>query len=412
MTPQGRLRSLALSETDQSLQTEICGAVGALRDALLEALKSAGLADERSPRSLASRLQVDPKLAWRVVHLTEQVPSLQTARYVPGPGSLRTLLKGLKSLGTTQEQTAVVQRSAVVFESVIERHLGSRRSMEALLAGAASDPNDALAIELRRAGFESNASGLGIRAESQDLIAAQYPGDDPAYIDIAAVRTTLGLERLRPCVPWRVARPYPADESAEQRRQVMIEPLDAESTDRTGLNLVPALCSSPLPELVPHELDDGIIEYELSPGPLGVTGRRDLVYADRWRYTEPIHPREGESPITRLISRIRVPCERARWVMFTPKSLYVASLPSVAVYTMVWRSDTDFREADRLPLELTTRSISLQTLEQDDARLGHLARWLFDRISHRATTWVMTLTELAYPPMVSATTLSWERRRA
>ena len=119
-----------------SFEREFGQALQSLRGALIEL---AGFRPDlpEKPYPLAQALGINKNLAWRLVQVMRSQELLDTVRHLPGETGMGRVLEAYASHGAAPELVEAVERAVARYDEVARRHAGSRRGLEAMLAGLA-----------------------------------------------------------------------------------------------------------------------------------------------------------------------------------------------------------------------------------------------------------------------------------
>jgi hypothetical protein len=153
-------------------------------------------------------------------------------------------------------------------------------------------------IAHRKAAFQANSFIWGVQARVQFGIYIMRLGTDPSWGDLAGIRGFIGLRRMRPNVPWVIARLRATDEDDRELTGIERRELDPAPPRPDGSPAAPLLrefCSKPLPEIQRVDHSAGFFEEVLSPAEVGNTAAIDVVTGDDALAVVPRHQMEGET---------------------------------------------------------------------------------------------------------------------
>ncbi len=293
-----------------------------LRDvqaAVTDLLANAGLGGAR-PTDMGRRLGLDKTLAWKVSRFVGSDDPAKAARHMPGAGGVEILVNAAGALGVKETALERTRQADRALRAFMAQHAGDRRSFEAMLAAGRLD--ESLEFEERRAYFRAGSALWGVRARLQFLMLALYPSADrPGYLDAVQVSGLVGLERLRPDVPWLIRRLHAHSDSGRERFTVRREPLVTSRRDAGLPPLFEPYCSQPLPDLSQFEdAQNGLVYDELAAGPVGREGAVDVILGER--YLGPLPLKRAEDNTTgRYMLSVRTPVECVLFDLLLHESL-------------------------------------------------------------------------------------------
>lgn len=304
-------------------------AVHRLRRALASALASVG-ADASEPQELSRRFKLDKTLTWRLSRVIREEDAWEAVIHIPGRPSIRTLIQRLESDGAPAAKVEDVRQAMDGFERFVEVHSGNRETLE-IMVGAANRPSSPKRLELfRKQGFQAASAAWGIQARVQFSCHLMVPSSEPDMLDLASIVGLVDLRRLRPNVPWAVAR---ADAWDDENTEIDArpEPLWPECLCE-GVPVVPEFCSEPLPTFRLKRSPGGNRRFEIAEGELGYTGAATMVMAWKWPRTASVFasaPGEvGEHGL-----HLTTPVELAIHDLLVHTSMEFALTPQAASYS-------------------------------------------------------------------------------
>lgn len=309
---------VAAADADDAFTDAAAAHLRAAQAALIDALASAGVGGSRAV-DLGRRLRLDRTLAWRVVRFVEESDPLRAARHFPGSGGVEIVLRAVRQQGVDGDRLDAVRAAERNLREFVRRHAGDRRSFEAMLARGRRDPR--VESDERRELFRAGSVVWGVRAQAQVLALLLRPSESvDGMLDVVQVGGLVGLERLRPDLPWIVRRFRVSDDAERQGQAVRRSPLDPESVTPGGMPLIRQFCSSPLPELRRFDGADGWAYDELVPGPVGRDGLVTCVSGERYDAAVPYRWSERNAAAKyRLI--VRTPAQHVLFDLYLHESL-------------------------------------------------------------------------------------------
>lgn len=307
------------------------------------------------PSELASLLMLDTMLSWKIWKVITEPDPFVAALYVPGASGVRQFLRAARKHKAGDDTLIAARQAYEAFQNLIRTHAGDRKSFDMLLAGHATADRARVDLEHRRGAFRHLSYLWGVQAKAHIYSLLLRPSASAAgYFDVAAVRGFIDLRRIRPNVPWRIARCYTVDDAGALRTEFVREPLDP-GTDSTiegsELPLLRAFCSQPLPECRRVSGLHGEVEYQLVEGKVGNTGLLTCITGEVIRAAEPCHRDEAHQDLV-LQAYVRTPCEVLLFDMLIDRRLFGDFHPELRAYSALFLGDLNAKpaECDRLPI--------------------------------------------------------------
>jgi hypothetical protein len=359
------------------------------------------------PVDIAERLGIDNKLAWKIANVVDGEDPFKAARYIPGTAAFRIFLRAAASRDVPKAMIASAKAAFGSYRDLVDTHAGSRHAFDMMLAGHAHEERVRADLEHRRLMFLGSSYVWGLQARvvlRTDLLA---PSDDPMMFDAATIRGFIDLRRLRPDVPWRIARGYSADDAGGIHTSFVREALAAELNGASlghDAPLMPAFCSRPLPEYRRVDAPGGTIEYELVEGAVGNTGILTCVTGELLRRVEPRYRTGTYHDISQML-RMRTPCELAIFDVLIHRSLFGRRIePKLVVYSDLFAEQTGprYRTCDVLPTEEQVEylGMDLEAAEMGDVpRYSEMVRCALDRGGWDAKQFDVFRVRMRYPPI-------------
>ncbi|MEQ9616869.1 MAG: hypothetical protein RLN60_02415 [Phycisphaerales bacterium] len=289
------------------------------RGAFTDLLTEAGLGAAR-PATVAKALGVDNKLAWKVCRFVHDPDELTAFRHLPGAAGIELVLRAASEAGISTTHVSKVRRADLELREFVQRSAGDRHTFEVMVTSHAGIDARA-SLEQCRQLYRAHAAVWGVRARVQAMTLFIRPSDvDETKLDIVQVSGLVGLERLRPSVPWIVRVLRAGNDSGSESYRMIREPLDASGSESGGMPLLREFCSDPLPELHQFEDANGWIYDELAPSVPGRAGAVNCMTGEIHRRVVPRY-REPENTQARYHMGVRTPVEASLFDVYIHKSL-------------------------------------------------------------------------------------------
>jgi hypothetical protein len=363
---------------------------------LLRALPEVSI---RRANQLSKALKLSPKLGWQVWRFVNAESPHELIEHLPGEQGLAIALRAAAKAGVPP---AVLRRAEASLRSVhelVRRHAGDRASLSMMLSGGSGQARGRSDEEHRRLAFLGLSYLWGVQARTYLHLSILHPGRDDQVIDSAAIRGVIDLRRLRPDLPWIIARTgcRPGEHKEDGRYR---EPMSTPSTDSTRAPIIEEFCSSPTPEVRVIPVTETLVDLELAPAKVGdagsVTCMAGEVFRNLPRYKTLPDSRGGLTPV------LFTPSERFLMdVIVHPAAIERFPL-RVGVYgDPRGEGLSEFRERNRLPIQLTAEPLG-RGIDVIDApyipRYRELVLRAHEMLGWRADDFETYRIELTYPP--------------
>ena len=308
------------------------------------------------PHELCKALKIDMKLAWKIMKFAHGADAFMTVQHIPGAGGIELFLKAAARHNVSSAQIQGAVAAVGEFDRLIDVHAGDRATLEMMLLSYAKGGHREADLAQRKAAYTANSYIWGAQAKTQLKVDFLHPASEKGRLDIATLRGFVGLRRIRPNVPWVVARARVMDDNGKIRSPSARQPLDpTEDEDRadasTGAPLLREFCSKPLPQFRRVAGPHGFLEDELVEGEVGNTGAITCVTGDA-AYNAVSYYRAEHNRWAALVVLVRTPCEALLFDLFVHEDLFGPIEPEFAVYSELAGGPpvppVEGRERDRL----------------------------------------------------------------
>ena len=362
------------------------------------------------PVELQNALGIDVKLSWSVFQIVSAVDLLAGARNVPGRRAMQKLLRAAAQHGVAPHLIQRVSQAADEFDRLVRLHAGDPATFDLMISGRASDGSNEIHLTHRRDAFRCNSHIWGVQAKTMLLAHFLQPGTEYGMTDGATVRGLLAFRRIRPNVPWVIARARCVDMDGVVRRVPARVPLDAsadaEAGGAVGVPFLTEFCTRPLPECRRIERTDGYVEHELVAGPVGSTAvitcmMGDVVRNAASRFCDE-HNRNNE-----FFALIRTPCEVLINDLFVHEEMFGPLKPELIVYSDLLGGPeypAGGHEPTRLPIHGSVDYLGKGpgvVATTDVPRYVELAQHVFDRLGWDGQRFDVYRVRVAYPILSS-----------
>jgi hypothetical protein len=398
------------------LSTDVRGVHAELRASIARLLTSLPQPILR-PRDLRDALGLHQTLAWKVFRIVQGTDPLGDIQYIPGPVGFETFLKAAARKGVPASTITEVRTAFDRFHSLIDSRAGDRASLELMLGGLIEEEEGAGGSgdgrSLRRAGFRCASSTWGVQVRTRLLSQILAPSDqDPGLLDIALVRASFGMRRIKPGAVLPISPVVLLDNDGKSRRPQVAVPLDVHGIVG-GMPLLKRFCSNPLPEIRVAHGPGGIPEHQL--GELSVGGKTgiDMVFGQVHRDAASRF-RDEHNPFSNSALTVRIPIETAIVDVWahddilrnaTPRGLLYGELSGVPWYEQ--RPGSAERLSMSEPVEVMGRGLGcspLLELPQYQRMMG----FAFDSLGWNPDQYTLLRLRVEYPVIATAIVVQFD----
>jgi hypothetical protein len=302
-----------------------------VRTSLATLVGSVG-ANPMQPQEIARRFGLDKTLTWKIARVICDDDTLAAAVHVPGRASMKNFVEVLGRKGATAAATAPVLEAMDRLERLIEMHSGDRGTFEVMLGNASEELGRKRGEAARKMAYQGASAIWGVRARvhtSLHFVAPNRSNGD--MMDLAVVAGFVDFRRLRPDVPWAVARRATLSMTGEPQEFGSIVPMDPDLSMRES-PILKQFSSTPVPELRQTPGQGNITRFELTEGPIGNTGAATCMLGWIGRgISNKFQSKDDE--FGEHIVRLSTPVEVLYHDLFVHRDLAFAMNPTVHIYS-------------------------------------------------------------------------------
>ncbi|MCK4872184.1 MAG: hypothetical protein KAS72_05630 [Phycisphaerales bacterium] len=287
------------------------------------------------PHELVKAIKLDMKLAWKIIKVAHAADLFMIAQHIPGSAAIKRFLATASKQGVPDSLTDKVVAAVKEYDRLVDVHAGDRATMEMMLLGYAGAGRAPAALAQRKAAFSAGSYIWGVQAKTQVKVDLLHPAADKGTLDIATLRGFVGLRRIRPDVPWVIARARIADDEGTLLAPAARQPLDPVEDDPDGMMGAPLLrefCSNPLPQFRRIVGPHGFLEDELVEGEVGNIGAVTCITGEVTRGAASYH-RSEHNQCAALVVRMHTPCEQLIFDLCVHEDLFGLIEPELAVFS-------------------------------------------------------------------------------
>lgn len=354
------------------------------------------------PNDLALELGLDPKLAWNVGRSVEAADPFASARFIPGPAGIRTLLRAAKRRGVPSEILDGARISFDAFCELVHKHAGSRKHFNMLAAGMARKDCARSDIEHRRMLFDGNTYLWGVQAGTIFRTCIVIPSQDADTWDVATIRGFIDFSRMRPNVTWRISQPMSVDGHHNIRLDVSTRALDPSADG--PLPLLTQYCTKPVPRFRSVIGALGVPEFEFIESSVGNTARINFITAELLRCVEPRRRTTSYADFCVSFS-VRTPAKMLVFDLLRHRDSFQGSSPPIAeLYGDLFGGGPALRynEANRLPLHESISFVGAGTdtpFTPDIPKYSEMLRFALQQIGYDSAAFDLYRFHMRYPPL-------------
>jgi hypothetical protein len=322
-----------------------------VRTSLAALVGSVG-ANPTQPQEISRRFGLDKTLTWKIARVICDDDTLAAAVHVPGRASVRNFVEVLESKGATLETTAPVLAAMDRFEQLIATHSGDRGTFEVMLGNASDGLARKSGEAARKMAYQGSSAIWGVRARvhtSLHFVAPNAANDD--VMDLGVVAGFVDFRRLRPDVPWAVARRATLTTAGVPQAMGSIVPMDPE-LGPSDPPILRRFSSTPVPQLRQTPGQNHITRFELTEGPIGNTAAATCILGWIARGESNKYKSEGDVYGEHIV-RLSTPVEVLYHDLYVHRSLGFAMKPEIFIYSDLPGGPTfpyDGLERGRLPV--------------------------------------------------------------
>jgi hypothetical protein len=393
------IRSMANATADNQVFTEMGSRIAELRGALTELLVSTDVANQK-PLVMSRTLGVDKNLAWKVSKLVKSTEAAAAFQHLPGEAGLEIFLDAVTRRGAPVRSTDRVRSALKAIYRSIEQHVGDRQTLDILLDGM-SDRSEERLLASRKLAFRGTSGIWGVQAKTRINTAIIAPSaTSPEMVDQVSIGGWIDFRRLRTNARWALFRKSSLADSSPMDLH-RSQPIDL-AAEATGPMFIRDFCSDGIPPVEVVSEPNGVLVYELSPTAVGNTGAFTCFFGSILRN---IGSQFAEEPDDHgeFAAVISAPVEHLQFDLLAHQSLDFALDTSVAVYGNNNYAHGEWRERDRLPLDMARRSLGRPPIIDSPvmARYPELIQYVMQRVSWNVNEFTALRFTLEFPPFPS-----------
>lgn len=353
-------------------------------------------------QDITDRFGVYRKLGWQIWNVVYANDPVAAIKHLPNPRTLKVWNEAARKKGISEGMLAKLDESIALFNKSVEAHAPDRELLDMLVESRPESRDEATDARWRKQAFAGNAYTWGVRAKCMFAAAAIFPSRDREdYFDIIRTQALYGLIRTRAGVRWPFAQLLIRNQNGQpfsfERQPLSLTKVVKE----TGVPLLEEFCSKPLPEVVrkPGAMPN-MVEDELQPGAIGLSGAADLVTGEHLRAVAPAWAdKPGETAM--FGTGVRTPCELLVSDQLVHRDLYPNVTRELCVFgELMTQLSRD--ERDRLPMLEKVQHLGLASEvagTADVPRYRELIDLMIRKSGHSPNDFEVYRVRMRYPPL-------------
>ncbi|MBW7906136.1 MAG: hypothetical protein LC135_16775 [Phycisphaerae bacterium] len=405
-------KSASKADGDLSFASHATQVIARLRSAFADVLDPLPVSRLSRRSQLAEVLGIDRTLAWKISKFIEGNDPFAAARVLPGSAGVNIFLRAASRCHAPRASIEAARKAFQDFRALIQVHAGDRKSFGMMLAGYVRENAARADMEHRKQAFQANSYLWGVQAATQLDTYLVNGSANEDLLDVAVIRGFVNLRRIRPHVPWRIARLYSVNDVGELRTSFAREPLDPSAPSQPGgadLPLLSQFCSKLLPRFQRVSGPRGAVEYELAEAPVGNTASHTCMIGETVRGIGSRYRAERDWQFV-VRARMRTPCEASIFDLIIHRELFGRITPHVELFSELFAAELDchYEESDRLPVHEGVRYLGcgpevVRTPEVP--RYTRLIEYAFERLGWDGRQFDVYRVRLQFPVVPSAVLL-------
>jgi len=201
----------AVGEGNGDVMTEKIRGIGRDLAETLRMVINAIPGSPHRPTEFAQRLGLSRVISSRLLSSTAKADPFEVAHLIPGPESLRSLLRAAVSVHVSGELIDEAESAVRRFERLIRDDFGTRSALDAVISSNLPDARERFESAGRYSVFKGMSQLLGVEAEVWVTSMLLHPtASDAGRLDVAPIHGALGMRRMRPDVPVHFSFGMPA----------------------------------------------------------------------------------------------------------------------------------------------------------------------------------------------------------
>ena len=356
-----------------------------------------------SPRAqdVTDRFGVHRKLGWQIWNVVYSDDPMAAVRFLPNARGIEVWRAAAARRGVPRDLLERLGEAVAQFDRTVRTHAQDREMLEMLVEAQGARPDEAADVRWRKQAFTGNSFIWGVRAKRLLATVILHPSATAGHFDMVRLQGLVELVRTRANVRWPFAQSITMTEDGTVRAPTRV-PLDDSPVvrERGGVPLLEAFCSAPLPPVQRRVGENGMIEDELLPGPVGQSGASTVVTGELLRAVAPVRPTTA-GEVALFGTGVRTPGELLVSDHVVHRDLWPGAPRELCVFGELI-SPTSQDERDRVPVPERLQHLGrgMERIRTADIpRYAELLELAFARTSWRPDEFDVYRVRMRYPPI-------------
>lgn len=296
----------------------------------------------QGPQALSRQMNIDKVLASRVLRAVRSSDAMSALHRFPGPEPLRRLLAEASKLGIEPALIKAAAEAVDRFGGLIHDELGDRGALDAIVSVWVPEARRDFETRWKQSAFKAMSQLKGVRADAILATSLIHPSEDGEHLDLVWVSGLIGLHRLRPGAPVKLAtRRMGTDPKGRH-------PMSLDGTVLDGLHdsVLKEFSSSPVPQIGVHRVGE-VVRYSLDSKGFGPDATRDLVLAEVNRNELLIRYDTGDNRQGFVFAEISQPAKALQFDAIVHHSVFPGSDPRLRLYDTALDGVADVNDRSR-----------------------------------------------------------------
>ncbi|MBC8107124.1 MAG: hypothetical protein H7Z14_11080 [Anaerolineae bacterium] len=347
------------------------------------------------------------KLGWQLWNVAFADDPMSAVKFLPNARGLDVWIKSARLRGVSKELLDKVTETVSQFHQLIATHAEDREMLEMLVEARGNGPPDEdTEARWRKQAFTGNSYIFGVRAKRLLATIILAPSARTPYFDMVRIQGLIGLVRTRSNVRWPFSQSVVQTDDGVQRAPNRTALLDSPAVRQLGVPIMERFCSQPLPPVQRRLGEQGMLEDELLPGPVGQTGASTVITGEILREVAPAHQTTpGETAL--FGTGVRTPGELLITDHFVHRDLFPGARRELCVFgELISPTTQDARDllpvGDRLQ-QLGRGLDRVRTADIPD--YGDILETVFQQTGWNAKDFEVYRVRMRYPPIPASVML-------
>ena len=282
------------------------------------------------PQALGRALGMTTVTASRLLKALGQQNPIAVLQLLPGPNPMRKMVDSAEQIGTPAEVCEAARAQVIAFDDLIRDEAGDRGSLRAMLSAWLPEDRSDFEGQRRQTIFKAMSELEGVACEFELSTFLIAPSKTANNIDIVALKCLLGINRIRPDAPVKLAtrRLSTVDPDAGERVPLNLD--GAPALDGLDAVRLDGFCNAPPAPLVARQFGHQV-EYALGPTGFGRDSKVDLVIGEMTQDEPLTRGPDSERP-PYFFTLPEMPTRNVVFDLMVHKSVFDRAAPTLLYY--------------------------------------------------------------------------------